>query len=111
MADEGTSAGFPAVLPIVRPVLQSTATGHGDELEAAFAQAAPLTIANPRWVYALRELLVPTEGASDSSVSPFCERSSAGAPSPSGSGRRGGGGGNWPAKVLEIYPERRRPGR
>jgi hypothetical protein len=110
MDDEGFSARFPGVLPIVRLVLQSTDTWLGDELEAAFAQAAPLTIANPRWVYALRELLVPTEGASDSSVSPFCERSSAGAPSPSVSERRCEEEGNRLDKLWHVIPERRLPG-
>src|SRR5258708_22043501 len=109
MDDEGFSARFPGVLPIVRLVLQSTDTWLGDELEAAFAQAAPLTIANPRWVYALRELLVPTEGASDSSVSPFCERSSAGAPSPSVSKRRWEEEGDWLGNLWHLLPERRLP--
>jgi len=110
MDDEGFSARFPGVLPIVRLVLQSTRTWLGDELEAAFAHAAPLTLADPRWVYALRDLLVPTEGASDSSVSPFCERSAAGAPPPSVSELRWEEKGNWLDKLWHVIPERRLPG-
>src|SRR5205823_5834373 len=81
MRDTGFSVRFPGALPIVHLVVDTADTWLGDKLESAFAHAGSLTVANPGWVYALRDLLVPAEGESNLSVSPI---SPAGAPAPSG---------------------------
>jgi hypothetical protein len=110
MDDTGFSARFPEALPIVGLVLHTADTWLGDELEAAFADAAPLTVANPQWAYALRDLLVETERASDPSVSPISNGSSAGAPAPSGSERRSEEKRNWLNRPGYVIPKRRSPG-
>jgi len=110
MDDTGFSGEFPGALPIVSVVLDTADTWLGDELEAAFADAAPLTVANPQWVYALRGLLVQTERATDPSISPIFSGSSAGAPSPSGSERRWEEKRNWLNRPWYAIPKRRSPG-
>ena len=108
--DTGFSGQFPGVLPIVSVVLHNADTWLGDELEAAFGDAAPLTVANPQWIYDLRDLLVQTERASDPSVSPILDGSSAGAPAPSGLERRSDEKRKWLDKLWYVIPQRRSPG-
>jgi hypothetical protein len=110
MDDSGFSAQFPGALPIVYLVLHTADTWLGDELEAAFADAAPLTVANPQWIYALRDLLVQTERASDPVISPIFNGSSAGVPAPSRSERRWEETRNWLDKLWHVIPQRRSPG-
>jgi hypothetical protein len=104
MDDEGFSSRFAGTLPIVRLVLQSTDTWLGDQLEVAFAEAPPLTIADPHWVDALHELLAPPLPASDPSPVSFFERSSANVPALSAPKWRCEEKRTWLDELWQVIP-------
>ncbi len=65
LSDRGFPARFPGTLPIVRLVLKPTdAASVEQQLCAAFAQIATITIADPNWVAAINGLLAPIAAAS-----------------------------------------------
>jgi hypothetical protein len=61
LENEGFFEQFPGTLPIVRLVLKPTETvSFRRRLDTAFTEDAPIAIANPDWVAAINDLLVPT---------------------------------------------------
>lgn len=94
LENEGFSQEFPGTLPIVRLVLKPTeTTSFRRRLDSAFAEGPPIAIANPDWVAALNDLLVPA------------------APSAPQEGPRGALWDvlptRWPDQVAEATPLRR----